>query len=168
MSTVGHGGGLHAYRADFLRFPNQQFAVVCLCNTESDPKAPARQIARIYLSGKMKDDSASTSQYSNTRRTFIKLNAAEINEYAGDYFSEELQVSYRFVVEGGELKLFGRKSNDPVAYPLGRDWFFYRPGMLLEFGRDDQKRIKGFSLLMGGSDWDGPPLKGIEFTRVVH
>ncbi|HWN97895.1 MAG TPA: serine hydrolase domain-containing protein, partial [Blastocatellia bacterium] len=32
LKTVGHGGADAGYRADFLRFPEQRFSVVCLCN----------------------------------------------------------------------------------------------------------------------------------------
>src|SRR5271170_5968799 len=32
LPTVGHGGADAGYRADFLRFPEQHFAVACLCN----------------------------------------------------------------------------------------------------------------------------------------
>ena len=171
LNTVGHGGSLHAYQTDFLRFPDEQFAVVCLCNTQSNPAGLTRQIAQLYLGDKMKDNPPLTSRSSNARPTPTPtpdLKRADLNDYAGDYYSDELQVTYRFIVENDQLKLYGRKSNDPVAYPRGSDRFFYKRGMVLEFTRGAQKQITGFTLFMVGAEDVRPGQKGIDFTRVQH
>lgn len=50
LNTVGHGGSDAGYRADFLRFPEQRFAVMCLCNvSNAEPGALTRKVADIYL-----------------------------------------------------------------------------------------------------------------------
>ena len=50
LPTVEHGGALFGYRTELLRFPQQKFSVVCLCNLSSaDPGGKARQIADVYL-----------------------------------------------------------------------------------------------------------------------
>jgi len=50
LPTVEHGGALFGYRTELLRFPEQKFSVVCLCNLSSaDPGGKARQIADVYL-----------------------------------------------------------------------------------------------------------------------
>jgi hypothetical protein len=54
LPIVEHGGALFGYRTEILRFPEQRFSVVCLCNLSSaNPGAKARQIADIYLAGQM-------------------------------------------------------------------------------------------------------------------
>ncbi len=53
LPVVEHGGALFGYRTEILRFPEQRFSVICLCNLSSaDPGAKARRIADIYLAGK--------------------------------------------------------------------------------------------------------------------
>ena len=53
LPIVEHGGALFGYRTEILRFPEQKFSVLCLCNlSSSNPGAKARQIADIYLAGK--------------------------------------------------------------------------------------------------------------------
>jgi hypothetical protein len=53
LPVVEHGGALFGYRTELMRFPEQRFSVVCLCNLNSaNPGAKARQIADLYLEGK--------------------------------------------------------------------------------------------------------------------
>src|SRR5262249_9522761 len=61
LNTVTHGGANHAYWNGFIRFPDQQFAVVCMCNTFTNTQDITRQIATLYLGDKMKDDAAAVS-----------------------------------------------------------------------------------------------------------
>src|SRR5262245_51044999 len=115
----------------------------------------------------MKDETAAASSGpAITRPNIIDLKN-DLNEYAWDYHSDELQITLRFVVENHQLKLFGRKSNDPVAYPIAIDHFFFKPGMELSFTRDERKRITGFSLAVRATNWSGPPTRGMTFTRLL-
>jgi CubicO group peptidase (beta-lactamase class C family) len=50
LATVGHGGADAGYRSNYLRFPDQRFSVVVLCNFPwSNPGALAQRIADVYL-----------------------------------------------------------------------------------------------------------------------
>src|SRR5262249_55725733 len=50
LPIVEHDGALFGYRTDILRFPEQKFTVLCLCNVSSaDPSGLARKVADIYL-----------------------------------------------------------------------------------------------------------------------
>ena len=170
LNIVTHAGANHAYWNDFIRFPEEHLAVVCMCNTFTTAQSLTRQVATIYLGDKMKADPNTTSSPpSAVRPDIIDLKAANLNDYAGDYYSEELQITLRFIVENNQLKLFGRKSNDPVAYPIGIDRFFFKPGMELSFRRDAEKRIIGMSLaIRGPGDWKDPAFNGLLFARVSH
>jgi CubicO group peptidase (beta-lactamase class C family) len=54
LAITGHGGADAGYRADFLRFPEQQLSVGCLCNLGSlNPRNFTKQVAEVYLGGKM-------------------------------------------------------------------------------------------------------------------
>jgi CubicO group peptidase (beta-lactamase class C family) len=53
LPVVEHGGALFGYRTAILRFPDQHFSVVCLCNLASaNPEAEATEVADLYLEGK--------------------------------------------------------------------------------------------------------------------
>jgi hypothetical protein len=50
LQIVEHGGALFGYRTEVLRFPEQRFTVLCLCNLSStDPSSLSRKVAEVYL-----------------------------------------------------------------------------------------------------------------------
>jgi CubicO group peptidase (beta-lactamase class C family) len=50
LPIVEHGGALFGYRTELLRFPQQKFSVITLCNVgTSNPRRLANQVADIYL-----------------------------------------------------------------------------------------------------------------------
>ena len=58
LRTVSHGGSWAGYRGQFLRFPDQHFAVATFCNlTTSGPDTLTRKVAGIYLGDRMQPDS---------------------------------------------------------------------------------------------------------------
>lgn len=54
LTTIGHGGADAGYRADFIRFPDQRYAFVTLCNVATaNPAQLSRDVAAIILGDKM-------------------------------------------------------------------------------------------------------------------
>ncbi|MGH9750406.1 MAG: serine hydrolase domain-containing protein, partial [Candidatus Polarisedimenticolia bacterium] len=50
LKRVSHGGSWAGYRAQLMRFPDERFSVICLCNlSTSNPTALARRVADIHL-----------------------------------------------------------------------------------------------------------------------
>jgi len=83
LNTVAHGGANHAYWNDFIRFPDQQFAVVCMCNTFTNTQKITRAIAALYLGDKMKDETPAADSRAVTRPTIIDPKGVDLSEYAG-------------------------------------------------------------------------------------
>lgn len=55
LPAIGHDGILPGSRSDLVRFPLQHLTVVCLCNRgDAEASSLSRQIAAIYLQGKLK------------------------------------------------------------------------------------------------------------------
>jgi CubicO group peptidase (beta-lactamase class C family) len=86
---------------------------------------------------------------------------AELASYVGDYYSEELAVVYKVVLEGGKLHIRHEnkyKELPPNALePTLKDAFFVQ-GVTVNFKRDDQKRIQAFTL-------DAGRVKNIRFVK---
>ena len=115
--------------------------------TRSDPGGLNDKIADLYLGDLMKTvQPVSAISRPGNIPPAVDLPSSDLAEYAGDYYSDELPATYRFVVVGNELQLFGRKSNNPVAQPIGEDRFFFRAGMELRFVRDAQHRIRSLTI----------------------
>ncbi len=90
--TTWHGqkresqsGSFHGFRADLRRYPDHGLATLVLCNrADADPEAKNRSLARILLREPLE---------------------AYLQQYAGVYHNEELQVDYELAVEDGALIL---------------------------------------------------------------
>jgi hypothetical protein len=88
------------------------------------------------------------------------LRPGQLNEYEGEYYSEELQMAYGVSVREDRLclkaprvpEVFQRNFRDPpdenVLRHLGGDRFVRSYGMV-EFSRDDNGKIAGFALHAG-------------------
>lgn len=88
------------------------------------------------------------------------LRREQLGEYEGEYYSEELQITYGVKVHEDRLclkaarvpELFQRNFRDPpdenVLKHMGGDWFVRSYGTL-EFSRDGNGRIAGFALHSG-------------------
>jgi CubicO group peptidase (beta-lactamase class C family) len=140
LPTVEHGGSMMGFRTNLLRFPDQQLAVITLCNLGGiDPALLARQVADLYL----------PREFRAYRQQFI-----------GRYASDELPRVADVVLDGRALRVVPR---DAPAEALdlryaGPDQFETRGGTTVSFARDPDGRVTGFVL-------DAGRAMGIAFGR---
>ena len=60
--VVEHSGGTFGYRTELLRFPEQRFSVIALCNLASvDVEGLSRKVADVYLGDKLLADADATA-----------------------------------------------------------------------------------------------------------
>jgi hypothetical protein len=77
--------------------------------------------------------------------------AAQLAQFAGDYYSPELGTTYTLVVKEGKVVAQHRRHDDISLTELDGDlfssnrWFF----QTVQFTRDSEKRITGFRLTSG-------------------
>jgi CubicO group peptidase (beta-lactamase class C family) len=238
LPIVDHGGALFGYRTSLLRFPEQKFSVICLCNLGTiNPSRLTQQVADLYLEGQLapevkKEDvpSSGTSpdakalagtyrepeshgvyklkeengdlvifgehlkyvgsgQYklgsdielqfdtagggepkftmvlpdSRPRRfqriPMITPTAEELNAYAGEYRSDELQATYKFASKDGKLSLTVGWQEVKELEPSVRDEFIDPTGRVMVFRRDAPGRVTGMDLFAGR-------VRNIRFQRV--
>lgn len=73
----------------------------------------------------------------------------QLKEYAGAYYSDELDTTYRVEIDGDKLVL-KRKKYLPTSYSVAFKDAFNNPAMgTFQFTRDNQKRINGFIINSG-------------------
>lgn len=80
----------------------------------------------------------------------------ELKEYTGAFFSRELNVTYKFVVEDGKLFIKFRTAPEPPLTPTIKDEFTLQ-GMAFSFTRENGK-INGFNM-------KGSTISGISFNK---
>jgi CubicO group peptidase (beta-lactamase class C family) len=109
LNTVSHGGSWGGYRAELLRFPDQHFSVVCLCNrSDLSTERRAKQVADIYLASVLKDKEPKKEEDDDEQpknRPEVPVAAQELKKLSGDYWSDELGVAYRLQFVNGKLVL---------------------------------------------------------------
>jgi hypothetical protein len=70
---------------------------------------------------------------------------AELADYAGEYYSDEVQASYKIGAENGRLVVTPRRGPNLVLTPALKDEFL-SAGFNFDFTRDPQNRVTGFLL----------------------
>jgi CubicO group peptidase (beta-lactamase class C family) len=71
LPIVEHGGALFGYRTELLRFPQQKFSVITLCNIgTSNPRRLSDQIADLYLAGQLSPEPSASSAASVDAQPF--------------------------------------------------------------------------------------------------
>jgi CubicO group peptidase (beta-lactamase class C family) len=172
LHTVSHGGAWGGYRAELLRFPEQHFSVACLCNVgNAGPTKRTHQVADIYLSSLMKPkEQKKTAQDEEQReKPEIKVTAAQLEPYAGEYHSEELGVTYKLGIVDGRIKITSvldgsglpRANNfsSEMLRSTGTSEFqLGKTGVTLRFTEDPQHKVSRFTMEAGRT-------KGLVFER---
>jgi CubicO group peptidase (beta-lactamase class C family) len=103
LPTVGHGGADAGYRADFLRFPEQHFAVACLCNKgEINPGELTQSVADIYLAADFKEPAPVRS---TTTPKSVPVAAERLAQYPGLYFKKDEDRAVRVTLKDGKVSL---------------------------------------------------------------
>ncbi|MGD9721265.1 MAG: serine hydrolase domain-containing protein [Pirellulales bacterium] len=84
-------------------------------------------------------------------------NADELAQYAGSYYSDEVEATYNIVLENGTLRLAGPRAARQNLQPSVRDEFVAPEGALV-FERDANNAIAGFRL-------NTPRVRRLHFVR---
>ena len=76
------------------------------------------------------------------------MTSAQLKEYAGEYYNDELPVTYKLVLEKGSLFFKHKNAPEGALKVMDHDKFTMR-WFNIEFVRDKRKRIMGFALAAG-------------------
>jgi len=96
LKMISHGGAFVGFRADMIRFPEQNFSVICLANLGSfDPSRLARKVADIYKKDKVPAE----------RPEFIKLSEAELIKFSGTFHDPKRGVFWKLSPKENSLQV---------------------------------------------------------------
>ena len=159
LRVVRHSGSLMGFKADIVRFPDQRFSVITLCNLENiNPTALNNQVADLYLAKQLAPVAARpapTAPNQTAEKAAPVTFAAD--DYIGSYRSAELNVTYRVEQSNGELRIVGGLPAVRALAPVERD-VFRAGGYTIRFQRE-QTRVTGFTVQAGR-------VQNIRFQRV--
>ena len=153
LKTVDHSGSWRGFRSYLIRFPDQKFGVVILCNLNTfNPLGLAEKVADLYLADVLAPvEEASKSEKAAAPAEDIKsepLTPEQLTEFEGDYYTEELDTTYSIRVRGNQLVAQHIRHDDILltyadGHFLGDAWFFPE----IHFTRDDTGHVPGFRLI---------------------
>lgn len=162
LQVVEHGGSSWGFRTHLLRFTAPKLSIALSCNEDAaNPRQMAMQVADHLLAdqlGPRDDTEAAETTPSETPPEPVTLSAREMATLTGDYFSAELDATYRMRLDGDQL-LVRVEQEAPIAVtPIAdgrfkidfRDAGGYGPWpATLEFRRDETGAVSGFELSSG-------------------
>jgi len=151
LPIVEHSGGTFGYRTELLRFPEQHFSVIALCNLASaNVESLARKIADLYLDGQLQSITASVK----TSETF-----PDPTPFAGTYLDAQNHVVYVFTVKDGNLMAWGS-----VLSRFGANKFYDLVGNPIIF-EESHGVMKAKLDLQGETYFDGKRVPEIHLSR---
>jgi CubicO group peptidase (beta-lactamase class C family) len=104
VRTVNHSGSEAGYRADALRFPDQDLNIALLCNSSAvNPRVLTRKVADIVLEASVLQPAPS----------MVATTPAERERLVGTYWNPKTQDVWRILVKDG--KLMTDSGSDPLV-----------------------------------------------------
>jgi CubicO group peptidase (beta-lactamase class C family) len=119
LPTVEHGGSDAGYRSDIIRFPQQHFSVVSLCNTPANPTALNRAVADLYLSAEFKKE----AQVTPNERDSVSLPPDKLAGKTGFYSLRDVGLVMKLDSQDGKLQVVEDEDQIPlIADGKGHFW----------------------------------------------
>ena len=173
LGTVGHSGSSWGFRTELVRFVEPGLSIAISCNSDNaNPGNLAEQVADHFLADQLGTKSADEEpdagvQDADAASAPPDLTPEQVAEFAGGFFSAELDATYRFAVVDDSLVLRIEQEQPLEVSPVADDEFevayhpqgWSEPGSIsLEFDRNRAGTVTGFGLSLGSE-------RGIVFER---
>jgi CubicO group peptidase (beta-lactamase class C family) len=127
LPIVEHGGALFGYRTELLRFPQQKFSVITLCNLgTSSPRRLANQVADIYLDAQLAPNTPAAASAKVDPQPFV-----------GKYRSADSHSVLILSVADGELSVYGLRLK-----PFDATHFTASEGLDMKFEAHEGKPLR--------------------------
>lgn len=153
LKTVGHGGSMAGFRSNYVQFPDQRFSVVITANVSLvNPGDLALKVADIYLADLYTETPGQEQRRRRPEREKhepVALTKRQLQKYAGDYYSDELDAVYRFSIDGESLMLHINRYTSrltaisPESFIWNRNRLdFSKKGFIMQAGRVQNLRFE--------------------------
>jgi CubicO group peptidase (beta-lactamase class C family) len=158
LRMVRHSGSLMGFRADLVRYPDQRFSVLTMCNLGSvDAGALADRVTELFLGDRLQPvpqipQSAAVSPRPEAARGPAAAVApaphVRLADFTGRYYSEELHATYMVDLADSGLVVTRRLTGAQPLRHIDGDRFA-AGGQTFTFNRDAAGRIEGFAVEAG-------------------
>jgi CubicO group peptidase (beta-lactamase class C family) len=162
LPIIEHSGSLGGYRAHIIRFRSAHTSVAVLCNVSNvSTGAVVRRVSEAVLAGRFTLPTAPSPPPPPAPVPAGPAHAytpAELQAFAGEYYSEELESVYRVSVDGTNLKV--RRGFPRQVFTLlpGAKDEFRIPGSVIRFRRGPDGAVVGLVV-------DADRTRGLAFEK---
>jgi hypothetical protein len=157
LKTVSHGGSWAGFRAGIVRFPEQNFSVICLANLATiNPSALCLQVADIYLFGLLREAEKAAPQKLET----IALPLEELKAKDGNYQDDKFGTWISLSVKDDKLRMVIR-GQEILLSPVSKTRFQTIGGRVqisLDFAPQEKGKAQKITLIQGSGE-------GINFVK---
>ena len=152
LRRVHHGGALAGFRADIMRFPEQHFTAIVLCNlAQINPQTYAERIAEVYLGDKLGAPVvAASSPQADSKPAEPALSGPALAAYAGRYQSPELGITWTVAQKGDGLVATVVKGREVPMKAVAKDSYTV-DNMQVKFGRNAKGQVIALLVTPGRS-----------------
>lgn len=166
LKTVQHSGGLAGYRAQLIRFPEQNFSIVLLSNLGTfNPNPLVYKIADLYLADPFKTVKTKLKKKKTPpKRKTISLAPAALDKYIGKYKFEQ---GFIATISKGDNKLMAQTTGHRKTeiFPESETKFFLKEGDIqLSFQKEVDGRFNQLTLHIRGWDSIGKRIESVTLT----
>jgi CubicO group peptidase (beta-lactamase class C family) len=127
LKRISHGGEAGGFRAQLIRFPEQNFSVMCLCNASNiDADGLARQVADIFLADQFKKGPDAVKETAAAAPDIVSIPEKELASLTGLYFDPITELAIRrFYMKDGKLMIDPNFNKGPgvMLSPLSQNRF---------------------------------------------
>jgi CubicO group peptidase (beta-lactamase class C family) len=118
LPTVEHAGVDAGYRAELIRFPEQHFSTVILCNSAvASPRSLGRRVADIYLEKEFKEPPVPYPPFRS-----VNIPESQLSAKVGLYWDSDGDDFQRVSLKNGKLLLFSEGETQEMV-PLSESHF---------------------------------------------
>lgn len=151
LRRVHHGGALAGFRAMIMRFPDQRFSAIVLCNlAQINPQTYAERVAEVYLGDKLGPSVAASRPQPDAKSTEPALTGTALAAYAGKYQSAELGITWTVTRKGDSLVATVVRGREVPMKAVAKDRYTV-DNMQVTFARDAKGRVNALLLTPGRS-----------------
>ncbi len=114
LKMISHGGAWAGYQSQLLRFPGQQFSVICLSNLAGfNPTVMAKKVVDIFLADHLKE--TPKDKPASAKPKIVKLPESELKDKTGAYRNPKTGSIWNIIYEEKILKV---KSSSGFVYTI--------------------------------------------------
>ncbi len=152
LETVEHSGSFAGFEANVIRIPSERTSIIVLCNVSTAQAVRlTREVGRAVLghrTGPIRELDQREDRSRPSPGWDFQPDSAVLEEQVGDFWSPELEVTYRIRRVSDYLRLESPALLASALRPVEDDVYLLG-GAILRFQRDEEGMVDGFRLDAG-------------------